>query len=161
MPFLNLRRGRSQVLQQLGWTEGRDLRIDYRWGAVPTAFRDAAALVALAPTVVLASGDPAVESLFRTTSDVPIVFAMVPDPVGSGFVDSLSPAHRLASTGADAALFERYDAGLSSRPFYFGLLQISLALEKSMVHGCSKSSSKNSKMGGHLGPGKRNHCLER
>ncbi len=82
-----------QNLQQLGWTDGRNVRIDYRWGGgdADRVRKYAAALLALRPDLVFASGG-AVEELLRATSAVPIVFAIVPDPVGSGFVDSLSRA---------------------------------------------------------------------
>jgi len=82
-----------QNLQQLGWTDGRNVRIDYRWGGgdADRVRKYAAALLALRPDLVFASGG-AVEELLRATSAVPIVFAIVSDPVGSGFVDSLSRA---------------------------------------------------------------------
>ncbi len=78
-------------LQQLGWTDGRNVRIDTRWGAGNPANsrKYATELVALAPDVILAVG-VSVEPLLQATRTVPIVFTIVPDPVGSGFVDSLS-----------------------------------------------------------------------
>ena len=80
-----------QRLQQLGWTDGRNVRIDPRWGAGNAADsrKYATELVALAPDVILAVG-VSVEPLLEATRTVPIVFTIVPDPVGSGFVDSLS-----------------------------------------------------------------------
>jgi putative tryptophan/tyrosine transport system substrate-binding protein len=80
-----------QGLQQLGWTDGRNVRIDTRWGAGNAADfpKYATELVALAPDVILATG-VSVEPLLQATRTVPIVFTIVPDPVGSGFVDSLS-----------------------------------------------------------------------
>ena len=80
-----------QRLQQLGWTDGRNVRIDTRWGAGNAADsrKYATELVALAPDVILAVG-VSVEPLLEATRTVPIVFTIVPDPVGSGFVDSLS-----------------------------------------------------------------------
>jgi putative ABC transport system substrate-binding protein len=80
-----------QGLQQLGWTEGRNVRIDTRWGAGNSADsrKYATELVALAPDVILAVG-VSVEPLLQATRTVPIVFTIVADPVGSGFVDSLS-----------------------------------------------------------------------
>jgi ABC-type uncharacterized transport system substrate-binding protein len=82
-----------QSLQQLGWTDGRNIRVDYRWGVGdPDNMRKyAAELVALAPDVLVASGTASV-SLLRATRTVPIVFAQVTDPVGAGFVDSLAAA---------------------------------------------------------------------
>jgi len=81
-----------QGLQQLGWTDGRNVRIDTRWSAgnAAEARQYAAELVALAPDVILAIGSASIGTLLQTTRTVPIVFAIVPDPVGSGFVDSLS-----------------------------------------------------------------------
>jgi putative tryptophan/tyrosine transport system substrate-binding protein len=85
-------RGFLQVLQQLGWSDGRNVRIDTRWaGANADGIRrHAAELAALAPDVILTSGSGAVGALQQATRTVPIVFATVADPVGAGFVDSLS-----------------------------------------------------------------------
>jgi putative tryptophan/tyrosine transport system substrate-binding protein len=81
-----------QGLGQLGWHEGRNLAVDWRWtgGDAARFERDAAELVALAPDVVLAQSSPAVAALRRKTETIPIVFAMVTDPVGQGFVESLA-----------------------------------------------------------------------
>jgi ABC-type uncharacterized transport system substrate-binding protein len=81
-----------QGLQQLGWTEGRNMRIDTRWSAGDAArfHRYAEELLALAPDVVLASGTPAIQALQQATRTVPIVFAVVGDPVGMGLVASLA-----------------------------------------------------------------------
>ena len=82
----------AQGLQQLGWSDGRNVRIDIRWSAenIADTRKLAAEVVALAPDVILASGSPAVGALQQTTRTVPIVFATAGDPVGAGFVDSLS-----------------------------------------------------------------------
>jgi putative ABC transport system substrate-binding protein len=79
-------------MQDLGWSEGRNVRIDYRWASDDTARirRETAELVALAPDVILTSGSPAIAALQQATRTVPIVFATAGDPVGAGFVDSLS-----------------------------------------------------------------------
>ena len=92
-----------QGLQQLGWTVGRNVRIDYRWGAgdADRIRRHAAELVALAPDVILATGTATVAPLLQATRTVPIVFASVLDPVGAGFVDSL------ARPGGNATGFHR------------------------------------------------------
>jgi putative ABC transport system substrate-binding protein len=81
-----------QGLQQLGWSDGRNVRIDYRWAAGDTGrfHRYAEELLALAPDVILASATPSVQALQQATRTVPIVFAIVSDPVGAGFVDSLA-----------------------------------------------------------------------
>jgi putative ABC transport system substrate-binding protein len=82
----------QQVLQQLGWSDGRNVRIDTRFGAndVDRDRRYAAELVALAPDVILAAGTPSVAALQKVTRSVPIVFVNVTDPVGAGFVDTLA-----------------------------------------------------------------------
>jgi len=80
-----------QGLQELGWTVGRNLRIDYRWGAgnADNVRKFAAELVALAPDVILAPGTSTLEPLLQATRAVPIVFVHTADPVGAGFVQSL------------------------------------------------------------------------
>jgi putative ABC transport system substrate-binding protein len=83
----------AQSLQELGWTDGRNVRIEYRWGAgdADRIRSFAAELVALAPNVCLASGTPAVAALqLMARARVPIVFVTVVDPVGAGFVESLA-----------------------------------------------------------------------
>jgi putative ABC transport system substrate-binding protein len=79
-------------LQKLGWTPGRNIQIEYRWSAADAdrLGKYAAELVALAPDVILANTTPAVTSLQRSSRTLPIVFASVIDPVGSGLVASLS-----------------------------------------------------------------------
>jgi putative ABC transport system substrate-binding protein len=81
------------ALKKLGWTEGRNLKFDFRWGA-PDPLRRmpalAAELVALKPDVMLAAAPPALKALQQATRTIPIVFAQVPDPVGTGFVASLA-----------------------------------------------------------------------
>jgi putative ABC transport system substrate-binding protein len=81
-----------QSMAQLGWIDGQNVRIDYRWGAGDVErFRVVAAeLVALAPDVVLAFGYSTVSALQKTTGRVPIVFAGLTDPVGAGLVASLA-----------------------------------------------------------------------
>ena len=80
-----------QALQQLGWTDSGNVRIDTRFGAgnANNIRRYAAELATLAPDVILATGN-VVEHLLQATRAVPIVFVVVPDPVGAGYVDSLS-----------------------------------------------------------------------
>jgi putative ABC transport system substrate-binding protein len=82
----------AQTLAQLGWIEGLNVRIDLRWGAGdPERIRQyAAELIALAPDVVLAVASAATGPLLQSTRAVPIVFVMVAEPVGAGFVDSLA-----------------------------------------------------------------------
>src|SRR6516162_2256452 len=82
----------SQALQELGWTDGRNVRIDFRWGAgdAEQYRKMAAELIALAPDVVVTVGTLAVSALQRATPRVPIVFVQTTDPVGGGLVDSLS-----------------------------------------------------------------------
>ena len=82
----------AQGLQELGWTIGRNLRIDYRWGAGSSdnARKYAAELAALAPDVMLASGFVALAALQQTSPAIPVVFVNVIDPVSGGFVESLA-----------------------------------------------------------------------
>ena len=81
-----------QGMQQLGWTAGRNVRIDVRWGTgnADDIRKYAAELVALAPDVILAGGSTSVGALLQATRTLPIVFAQAIDPVGSGLVDSLA-----------------------------------------------------------------------
>ena len=81
-----------QALQQLGWTEGRNVHIDARWfsGNPAEMRRYVAELVALAPDVIFTAGSAAIGPMLEATRTVPIIFANVPDPVGSGYVKSLS-----------------------------------------------------------------------
>src|SRR5262249_55514497 len=81
-----------QGLQQLGWTVGQNVQIEYRWsgGNDELTRKYAAELAALTPEVILATGSASVGPLLQATRTVPIVFAIVPDPVGAGFVDSLA-----------------------------------------------------------------------
>jgi putative ABC transport system substrate-binding protein len=81
----------QQRLQTLGWTEGRNIRIDYRWGAgdIERERIFATELVGLRPDVLLAAGTPELAALRRATRTIPIVFNTVGDPVGGGFVASL------------------------------------------------------------------------
>jgi putative tryptophan/tyrosine transport system substrate-binding protein len=99
-----------QELQQLGWT-GRNVRIDIRWaGADADKIREhAAELATLAPDVILANGSVVVAPLLQATRTVPIVFVVVPDPVGAGFVDSL------ARPGGNATGFVQFEYGLSGK----------------------------------------------
>jgi putative ABC transport system substrate-binding protein len=100
-----------QGLQELGWTDGRNVRIDYRWAAADAdRYRTyAAELVALAPDVILASASASVAALLQTTRTVPIVFANVIDPVGAGFVA------RLARPGGNATGFTLFEYSLSGK----------------------------------------------
>jgi putative tryptophan/tyrosine transport system substrate-binding protein len=81
-----------QALQQLGWNDGRNLQIDIRWGEdnIDLERKYAAELLALAPDIILASGTVSVTALQPISGTLPIVFAVVTDPVGAGFVDSLA-----------------------------------------------------------------------
>jgi putative ABC transport system substrate-binding protein len=72
-------------LRELGWTEGRNVRIDYRWGVGDPARASAADLVTLAPDAILANGTPAVVALHRVTRSIPVVFVVVVDCRTSAF----------------------------------------------------------------------------
>jgi putative ABC transport system substrate-binding protein len=101
----------TQALAQLGWTDGRNVQIEYRWGAggADNIRKYATELVALAPDVVLATGGTSLGPLLQASSTVPIVFANVPDPVGSGFVESL------AKPGGNATGFMQFEYNLSAK----------------------------------------------
>ena len=98
-------------LRELGWTDGRNLRIDYRWGAnnADNTRKYAMELVALAPEVIMAPGSAAAGPLLQVTRTVPIVFTIVPDPVGAGFVDSL------ARPGGNATGFTSFEYGIGGK----------------------------------------------
>src|SRR6516162_1517517 len=99
----------AQGLQELGWTIGRNLRIDYRWGASsPDNTRKyAAELAALAQDVMLASGTIALAAALRHT--IPVVFVNLIDPFSGGFVESL------AWPGGNATVFLRFEYGISGK----------------------------------------------
>ena len=82
----------AQGLSELGWTAGRNLRIDYRFGggSVDELRKQAAELAALAPDVIMANGSSAVTAALAAGRNVPIVFTSVIDPVGAGFVETLA-----------------------------------------------------------------------
>ena len=99
------------ALAKLGWTEGSNVLIEYRWGGgdADMGRRHAAELAALAPDVIFVSGGVAVERLLQATRTVPIVFTIVPDPLGSGFVESLS------RPGGNATGFMLFEYSLSGK----------------------------------------------
>ncbi|MGO9686742.1 MAG: ABC transporter substrate-binding protein [Beijerinckiaceae bacterium] len=98
-------------LQQSGWTDGRNVRIDIRWpaGDADRIRRYAAELVALAPDAILATGSATLGPLLQATRAVPIVFVIVPDPVGAGFVESL------ARPGGNATGFLMFEYGITGK----------------------------------------------
>jgi len=100
-----------QGLQELGWSVGRNVIVDIRWltGNNADARKYAAELVALAPDVILGNGSYAVASLLQVTSTVPIVFVLVADPVGAGYVDSL------ARPGGNITGFTIFDYSISGK----------------------------------------------
>jgi putative ABC transport system substrate-binding protein len=100
-----------QALQQLGWTDGRNVRIDVRWagGQASEIRRHANELVALAPDVILATGNAGMPPLLQATHTVPIVFNNVADPVGAGYVDSM------ARPDGNATGFIQFDYTLSGK----------------------------------------------
>jgi putative ABC transport system substrate-binding protein len=100
-----------QALQQLGWTEGRNVRFDYRWpgGDRDLIRKDAAEIVALAPDVILTSGTGAIGPLQQATRTVPIVFTSAVDPVAGGLVESL------ARPGGNTTGFTQFEYGLAGK----------------------------------------------
>ena len=101
----------QQGLQQLGWTDGRNVRVIARWGAgdADQIRRSAAELVAIAPDVIVATSSPALAASQHATRTVPIVFTSVVDPVGGGFVDSLG------QPGGNTTGFTLFEYGLSEK----------------------------------------------
>ena len=101
----------QQELALLGWSIGRNVRIDIRWATTNAAEirRQAAELVALAPDVILAAGDSTLPSLLQASRTVPIVFAVATDPVGAGYVNSL------ARPGGNATGFMVFEFGMGGK----------------------------------------------
>src|SRR5262245_34961508 len=100
-----------QGLQQSGWIDGRNVRIDYRWGTgdLERTRKNVEDIIALAPDVVLVSGNAGFGALLQATRSVPIVFVNVADPVGSGFVESLG------RPGGNATGFIQFEYSLSGK----------------------------------------------
>jgi putative ABC transport system substrate-binding protein len=98
-----------QSLQQLGWADSRNMRVDTRWATDPSDLRrHAAELVALAPDVIVAAtGTTTIAPLLQATRTVPIVFVLAIDPVGAGFITSLS------RPGGNATGFTMFEYGMS------------------------------------------------
>jgi putative tryptophan/tyrosine transport system substrate-binding protein len=98
-------------LQQLGWSDGRNVHIEERrtGGDAELARKYAAELVALAPDVIVTTGSAGLIPVLQVTRTIPIVFTIVPDPVGAGFIDSL------ARPGGNATGFSQFEYGLSSK----------------------------------------------
>jgi putative tryptophan/tyrosine transport system substrate-binding protein len=101
----------AQGLQQLGWTVGQNIRVDYRWGGgdADALRKYAAELVALAPDVILAHSSGSLAPLLQATRTVPIVFTIVADPVGAGYIESL------ARPGVNATGFTSFEYGTSAK----------------------------------------------
>jgi putative tryptophan/tyrosine transport system substrate-binding protein len=101
----------QQALQQLGWTEGRNVQVDVRWagGDAREIRRHAGELVAQAPEVIVATGNAGMVPLLQATRSIPIVFNNVADPVGGGFVKSM------ARPGGNATGFIQFEYSLSAK----------------------------------------------
>jgi putative tryptophan/tyrosine transport system substrate-binding protein len=101
----------QQAMKDLGWSEGRNIRIDIRWGEndVNRTGKYAAELVALAPDIVLATGTVSVAAMQHVTRTLPVVFAGVADPVGAGLVDTL------ARPGGNVTGFMNFEYNLSGK----------------------------------------------
>jgi len=101
----------AQALQQLGWSVGQNARLQYRWGdgTSATMHKYAAELVALAPDVILADSSAALSPLLQVTQTIPIVFAIVADPVGAGYVETL------ARPGGNATGFTPFEYGVAGK----------------------------------------------
>src|SRR5262245_36318176 len=101
----------TQAMQELGWTEGRNIQFEYRWsnGDAERNQKYAAELVALGPDVILAGNTSTVAPLQRASRTIPIVFAGVVDPVGAGFVDAM------ARPGGNTTGFTQFEYGMSGK----------------------------------------------
>jgi putative tryptophan/tyrosine transport system substrate-binding protein len=100
-----------KTLRELGWEDGRNLRIDYRWGAGNTEqnIKFAAELVQSAPDAIIATSDPVVAKLHRLTSDIPIIFTQTSEPVESGIVASL------ARPGGNMTGFQNFEPAIGGK----------------------------------------------
>jgi putative ABC transport system substrate-binding protein len=118
----------ARGLQELGWIEGRNIQIDYRWGGgdLDRVRRYAAELVALAPDVILVTSGSALAALQNATRTVPIVFASVSDPVGAGYVASL------ARPGGNTTGFTLFEYSISGKWLEL-LKQIAPAMTRAAV----------------------------
>jgi len=108
---LSRRAAFDQALQALGWTDGRNIRIDYRWSAAKSdnIRKQVAEAVAIAPDVILTSSNIVVAPMMQATRTIPIVFVQVIDPLGSGFVESLS------RPGGNVTGFTQFDYSLAGK----------------------------------------------
>ena len=116
-----------QALQQLGWIDGQNVRVETRWagGSASDLRKSASDMVALAPDVIVATGTSAMVPLLQATHTVPIVFANVADPVGAGFVDTM------ARPGGNATGFVQFEYSLTGK-----WLELLAAPEKRKPKGC-------------------------
>ena len=100
-----------QALQQLGWIDGRNVRVDIRWaeGQARKVSKNVDELIALAPDVVVVTGNASMEPLLKATRTIPIVFNTITDPVGAGYVESM------AQPGGNATGFIQFEYTLSGK----------------------------------------------
>lgn len=100
-----------QSMADVGWVEGRNLQIDYRWGGgdPARAATAAAELLSLSPDLILATGTPPTAALQKATQTVPVIFVVVTDPVGAGFVESL------ANPGANITGFSTFEPEIGGK----------------------------------------------
>ena len=100
-----------KTLRELGWEDGRNLRIDYRWGAGNTEQnnRHAAELVQSAPDAIIATSDPVLAQLHRLTSTIPVIFTQTSEPVESGIVSSL------ARPGGNKTGFQNFEPAIGGK----------------------------------------------
>ena len=153
-----------QGLAQLGWTDGRNVRIDTRWATTNAddLRRHAAELAALAPDVILsATGTATVAPLLQATRTVPIVFTIVIDPVGSGFVASL------ARPGGNATGFLMFEYGLSGKWLELlkqiapGVTRVAVLRDPAIASGIGQFGAdpgRGAVVGGGVEPGRRARC---
>src|SRR5450631_1888247 len=145
----------AQGLAQLGWVDGRNVRIDTRWATADDIRRHAAELAELAPDVILAAtGTLTVAPLLQATRTLPIVFVLVIDPVGAGFGASL------ARPGGNATGFTIFEYGMSGKWLEL-LKEIAPGVTRAAVlrdRAVRRRSGRGAVVGGGVEPGRRARC---
>jgi putative ABC transport system substrate-binding protein len=118
----------QEEFQKLGWRPDQNIHFEYRWAMsnVELMQRYAKELVALAPDLILSSGTPTTAALVQQTSTIPIVFAVVVDPVGSGFVSSMKRDHVTLGRSAESRPEPNLRAKLGIVALRLGLLPLSI-----------------------------------
>ena len=139
MPRVNYATAFGQGLQQSGWSVGRNLRIDYRWGAddVDRIRRNVVEVLALAPDIILVAGGRNLAVLQQANRTIPVVFVSISDPVSGGFVESL------AHPGGNATGFSTAEYGTSGKLLQLlkeitpGVMRVAVLRDPTNSGGCT------------------------